>query len=49
MSCCGGSSSGPRAKYELTTPDGQVRVYLTATEAEVARSASGGGTIRVIR
>lgn len=49
MSCCGGSSSGPRAKYELTTSDGQKRVYLTNTEAEVARSAAGGGTIRVIR
>lgn len=49
MSCCGGSASGPRAKYELTTSDGKKRVFLTNTEAEVARSASGGGTIRVIR
>lgn len=48
MSCCGGAS-GPRAKYELTTPDGKVTVYLTQTESEIARSAAGGGTIRVIR
>lgn len=49
MSCCGGAAEGPRAKYELTTPDGKKRVYLTQTESEVARSAAGGGTIRVIR
>lgn len=49
MSCCGGGANEPRAKYELTTGDGQVRVFLTNTEAEVARTASGGGTIRVIR
>lgn len=48
MACCG-SAAGPRAKYELTTSDGKKRVYLSATEAEVARTAAGGGTIRVIR
>lgn len=48
MGCCG-SPSQPRAKYELTTADGTKRVYLTITEAEVARTAAGGGTIRVIR
>lgn len=48
MACCG-SAAGPRAKYELTTSDGARRVFLTQTEAEVARTASGGGTIRVIR
>lgn len=48
MSCCG-SPGGPRSKYELTTPSGDVRVFLTMTEATVARSASGGGTIRVIK
>lgn len=48
MACCG-SAAGPRAKYELTAADGTKRVFLTQTEAEVARTASGGGTIRVIR
>lgn len=49
MSCCGGGSSEPRAKYELTDPAGKKRVFLTMTEAEVARSSTGGGTIRVVR
>lgn len=48
MACCG-SAAGPRQKYELTTADGTKRVFLTQTEAEVARTAAGGGTIRVVR
>lgn len=47
MACraCGGAA-GPSTKWELTTPDGQVRVFLTEVEARVAATASGGGTIR---
>jgi len=48
MGCCG-SPSQPRAKYELTTPDGKTRVFLSRTEATVARTSAGGGAIRVVR
>lgn len=45
MGCaCGGTAR--LSKWELTTPTGEVRVYLTETEARVARTTSGGGTIR---
>ena len=46
-SSCGGGTR-PSTKWELTTGDGQVRVFLTEVEARVAATASGGGTIRPI-
>lgn len=51
MGCgsCGGSS-GPVQKYELTTEDGQKRVFLTETEARIALAQTGGsGTITTVR
>lgn len=49
MSCgaCGRPGE-PSTTYELTTEDGEKRVYLTEVEARVARSAAGGGTIKQI-
>lgn len=47
---CNCSGSGPSTKYELETPDGRKRVFLTETEARVAMATSGGtGIIRAIR
>lgn len=44
MPCnCGG---GVPSKWELTTPDGEKRIYLTETESRVALTMAGGGTIR---
>ena len=49
MSCgmCGGSAR-PAPKYEVTFPDGATRIYLTETEARIAATSAGGGTIRRI-
>lgn len=50
MGCaCGGGRKPKITKYELTTPDGEKRVYLTDVEARMNRSRAGGGTIRVVR
>lgn len=49
MGCCGSGGGSPR-RYELTTADGQRRVFLTETEARVAMATSGqDGRIRVLR
>ncbi len=47
MGCNCGTAYRP-SKWELTTPTGDVRVYLTETEARVALTIAGGGTIRRI-
>lgn len=45
MGCNCGSTNRTTTKFQLTTPDGDVRVYLSETEAKAARSKAGGGTI----
>lgn len=46
MGCNCGSGKSPSTKYELTTEaDPAGRVFLSETEAEVARVRAGGGTI----
>lgn len=47
MACCG-SPGQPSAKWELTLPNGEKRVYLTQVEANVAATNAGGGTIRKV-
>lgn len=44
MGCnCGGSKrSGNIIRYDVVTPDGQKRSFLTQTEAKIAIAASGG-------
>ncbi|MGW5147546.1 DUF7196 family protein [Rhodococcus koreensis] len=46
MGCnCGRSAKANRITgYEVVTPDGQRRVFLTQTEAKIAMAAAGGGT-----
>ena len=46
MGC--GCNKKSTIKYELTTPTGEKRVYLSETEARAARTGYGGGTIRMI-
>lgn len=45
MGCNCGSGNRVTTKYQLTTPTGETRVYLSETEAKAARSKAGGGTI----
>lgn len=46
MSCgmCGGGGPNP-PRWEVTLPDGTRRVFLTQTEARIAATQAGGGTI----
>lgn len=48
MSCSCGGKPGESAKYQLTTPDGVQRVFLSETEARAGMSLAGGGTIERI-
>lgn len=41
---CGGTAR-PAPKWEVTFPDGATRIYLTETEARIAATSAGGGTI----
>ncbi|MCF8784130.1 MULTISPECIES: hypothetical protein [Rhodococcus] len=46
MGC--GCRKNANVKYELTTPTGEKRIYLSETEARAARTGFGGGTIRLL-
>lgn len=45
MACgsCGGSYYPPQ--WKVTFDDGDERVYLTQTEARIAATSAGGGTV----
>lgn len=47
MACgCGGARRGKQITgYEVTSPDGTRKTYLTQTEARIALRSAGGGTI----
>lgn len=53
MACgmCGppGEYTPPPRLWEHTSPDGEVGTYLTKTEARMAASMAGGGTIKQVR
>lgn len=46
-SSCGKSKTAG-SRYEVTLLDGSKQTYGTRQEAEAARAAAGGGTIRLI-
>lgn len=48
MACgmCGPGTPAPQKVWEHTAPDGTTSTYLTQTEARVAATMAGGGTIR---
>lgn len=47
MACCG--SSRGTTRYQVTDPQGTVRVYLTEPEARIALATHGGGSVMVLK
>jgi hypothetical protein len=49
MGCNCSGTAKPSVKWQLTTPTGQTRVYMTLVEARAALGRAGGGTLTEVR